>query len=213
MSSSAETEPLDPIDPHEARTTRMDPREDRERDAPDGPACPFCRNAVPEDAVKCGWCGSNIGDIQMCPSCREPVRAGATLCPFCAADLAPPEPEDAALLAEPWVIEASPIGAAITEQLPTALFYPPVLTIDDKEVHVHRRSFLGLRKLDTRLALTRVASVRALQGIFWGGLVIETYGGSSADLAINGLDKEEARETAALLERLVRSSSGRRGKP
>lgn len=150
--------------------------------------------------------------MRLCDSCRESVRAEATLCPFCGSDLAPPEPEIGGLLTEPWVIEASPIGAAITEQLPTALFFPPKLTVTDKEVHVHRRSFFGLRHLDTRLSLTRVASVRALQGVFWGGVIVETYGGSSADLAINGLDKEEARQTAALLDRLVRAYSKRGGK-
>lgn len=137
------------------------------------------------------------------------MREAARLCPYCGADLTPTPPEEAELLAEPWVIYASPIGAAITEGLPTALFFPPMLTVRPGEVHIHRRSFMGLRKMDQKLALTRIASVRALQGVFWGGIVVETYGGSSADLAISGLDKEEARQTAALLERLAHAYAGK----
>ena len=164
-------------------------------------------------ATKCGSCGSNVGDVKICSHCAEAVRAEATTCPFCSADLQPPAPEEEALLEQPWVIYASPFGAAINEQSVTALIYPPVLTITPNEIHIRRRSFLGLRTMDQKISVSRVASVRAVKGIFWGGIVVETYGGASGDLAISGLDNEEARHTAGLLERLAHlntKNSGRR---
>ena len=67
--------------------------------------------------------------------------------------------------------------------------------------------FLGLRTMDQKLQVSRIASVRAIDGVIWGGLVVETYGGSSADLAINGLDKREAKETAKLIEKLTQAQT------
>lgn len=173
------------------------------QETPDGTACPFCRGTLAPEATKCSHCGSNVGDIKTCPRCAEAVRSSALTCPFCSTDLTPPAPEETALLAEPWVVYASPIGAAITEQSPTAIIFPPILTVGAKEIHIRRRSFLGLRTMDQKLAVDRVASVRALSGVIWSAIVIETYGGASGDLAISGLNKEEARETAAIIEGLA----------
>ena len=170
--------------------------------------CPFCRGALAPEATKCSHCGSNVGDIQTCLKCAEPVRASAVICPFCRADLTPATPQILDFLTEPWIIHASPIGAFITEQLPTALFFPPTLTITSEEIHIRRKMFLGLRTMDQKLSVQRIASVRAVDGVFWGALVVETYGGSSADLSINGLDKEEARETATLIERIIHHHAG-----
>lgn len=169
--------------------------------------CPFCRSAVAEGAVKCAACGSNVGDIRICTRCSESVRANAKICPYCQTDLAPESPEATALLKEPWVIEASPIGAAIVEQSVTALLYPPTMTITPTDIHIRRRMFLGLRTMDQKISVSRVASVRVLDGVIWGGIVVETYGGAAGDLAISGLDKEEARQTARLVERIAHVGS------
>lgn len=166
--------------------------------------CPFCLSPAADGASKCAQCGANIGDIRICPSCAEPVRETATICPFCRGDLLPPAYEAArALLTEPWVIESSPLGALLTDQSVTALFFPPTLTITPSEIRIRRRQFLGLRTLDSKISVSRIASVRTLDGVVWGGLVIETYGGAAGDLAIGGLDKDDARQTAALIERLA----------
>ena len=118
--------------------------------ASDG-ACPFCRAPVAEDATKCAHCGSNIGDIRLCPSCAEPVRASATVCPFCRAQLDPQPQASSQFLEEPWSITASPVGAFFSEQSPTALFFPPVLTITNTEINVRRRMLMGMRTLDSKI--------------------------------------------------------------
>jgi hypothetical protein len=167
-------------------------------------SCPFCLSSVSDGATKCPHCAANIGDIRLCPSCAEPVRETATICPFCRGDLLPPAFEEArALLADPWVIESSPLGGLITDQSVTALFYPPIMTITATEIRIRRRQFMGLRTMDSKISVGRIASVRVLDGVVWGGLVIETYGGAAGDLAIGGLDKDEARQTAQLIERIA----------
>ena len=98
------------------------------------------------------------------------------------------------------------MGAMITEPSLTALFFPPVLTVTGAEVRIQKWSFWGLRTYRQSLSTERIASVRFLKGIFWGGIVIETYGGSSADLVITGLRKNEAQDTADLLEKLAAKS-------
>jgi hypothetical protein len=177
--------------------------------APDSPppACPFCLSPAPADAAKCAHCGANIGDIRICPSCAEPVRETATICPFCRGDLLPPAfAEAGALFSEPWVIESSPLGGLITDQSVTALFYPPIMSITPTEIRIRRRMFLGLRTLDSKISVARIASVRTVDGVIWGSLIIETYGGAAGDLSIGGLDKEEARQTATLIERLAQAT-------
>lgn len=139
----------------------------------------------------------------MCTGCAEPVRESATMCPFCGTDLRPPPPEQTELLSEPWVIYASPLGACLADASITALIFPPILTVTPNEIHIRRRMFFGLRTMDQKISVSRVASVRALQGIIWGGIVVETYGGASGDLGISGLNKEEARHTATLLEKMA----------
>lgn len=174
-------------------------------------ACPFCLSPAPAGATKCAHCGANIGDVRLCPGCAEPVREAATVCPFCRGDLMPPANEAArSLLTEPWVIESSPLGALLTDQSVTALFFPPTLTITPTEIRIRRKQFMGLRTLDSKISVSRIASVRTLDGVMWGGLVIETYGGAAGDLGIGGLDKEDARQTATLIERLAEVSPARK---
>jgi hypothetical protein len=175
--------------------------------------CPFCKAQVAPDAVKCPYCASNIGDIRLCPSCAEPVRAAATICPFCRSDLRPARPRELdEMLREPWVVYSSPFGAMLLEQSATALVFPPVLTITPSEIRIRRRFFFGLRTSDQNISVTRVASVRATSGIVWGGIVVETYGGAAGVLSINGLDKQEARDTAMLIEKLAGLKTGDAGR-
>lgn len=140
------------------------------------------------------------------------MRAEAVTCPFCSTDLRPPSFDTSELEAEPWVIVASPLGAAIMDQSFTALLYPPILTVSPGEIHIRRRQFIGLRTLDQKLSVSRIASVRAVDGVIWGALIVETYGGASGDLAIGGLDKDEARRTAALVEQIAHAHAQNRGK-
>ena len=173
-------------------------------------ACPFCRSPIEAEALKCPHCQSVVGEYKVCPDCRESVSAEARVCRYCGHRWAEPpggapdaERQDEDILRQVW---ADNLGAMITEPSITALFFPPVLTITPNEARIRKWSLLGLRAYRQRISTQRIASVRFLKGVFWGGIVIETFGGASGDLVITGLRKSEAQEAAALLEKLAGKS-------
>jgi hypothetical protein len=167
--------------------------------------CPFCRGEVEPEASKCPHCLSRIKEFKICPDCLESVAEEASVCRFCGhrwkmdVDEARSRASRNDVLKQIW---ADNLGAMVTEPSITALFFPPELTITRAEAHLVKWSFMGLRTYRQRISTERIASVRTLRGVFWSGIVIETYGGSSSDLVITGLRKKEAQETAALLEGL-----------
>jgi hypothetical protein len=170
--------------------------------------CPFCQASIHTEALKCPFCHSVVGDYKICPDCRESAPHEAVVCRYCAHRWPGPEedatPEEEAILAHVW---SDSLGAMIVEPSITALFFPPELTVSSSEARIRKWSLMGMRTYRQRITLERVASVRYLKGVFWGGIVIETYGGSSSDLVIGGLRKKEAREVADLLEDLTRQQS------
>lgn len=171
--------------------------------------CPFCRSETPSEASKCSHCLSVIGEYKICPDCVESVSAQAKACKFCGyrwpTAVGAPGGETE-VLSRIW---ANNIGAMINEPSFTALFLPPELTLTRAEAVLVKWSFLGLRTYRQRISTDRIASVRFLQGIFWGGIVIETYGGSSSDLVVTGLPKGDAKEMADLLDGFARKGATR----
>ncbi len=166
--------------------------------------CPFCRGEIQPEANKCPYCQSVVKDFKICPDCAEPVSEDASVCKSCGHRWktqveARSEASRNDTLTQVW---ADNLGAMVTEPSITALFFPPELTITRLEARLVKWSFMGLRTYRQRISTERIASVRTLRGVFWSGIVIETYGGSSSDLVITGLRKKEAQETASLLERL-----------
>lgn len=171
--------------------------------------CPDCQEELPDEARRCRACGRWLRDCKPCPQCAETVLALARLCRFCGYDFVadplgrPRAAELAGLL--PHTLTATPLGGMICESSITALFLPPRLNISEEEIVVTKWSWLGLRSYQQKVALAKVASVRLLSGVIWAGLVVETFGGSIADLAVNGLDKAEARQTVQVLEKIAPS--------
>lgn len=170
--------------------------------------CPHCREVIPAEATKCRYCHSLVRDLKICPQCAETVRESAKVCRFCNYDFeaaaAEKTPEALAAEAElPHTLTATPLGAMVCEKSITALFFPPEITINPSELHIRRWGLLGLRVYDQKISISKIASVRFISGVIWGGIVIETYGGGIPDLLIQGLDKSEARETVQLMEKYV----------
>jgi len=173
--------------------------------------CPDCHETLPDEARRCRACGRWLRDCKQCPQCGETVLEVARICRFCGYDfVADPLrrtiPEEAAE-ALPHVISATPLGGMICESSITALFLPPRMEIRAEEILITKWTWLGLRTHQQKVSLSKVASVRLHSGVIWAGIVVETFGGSIADLAITGLDKADARKTVALLERLTKRPS------
>jgi hypothetical protein len=176
-------------------------------DQPSGPAaCPLCRGEVHPAAIVCEHCGGRLSHFKICPRCAEQVHEDAQLCRFCQYDFdreAERQKLLRALEANPHCLTANPLGVLFTEMSITGLFFPPELEIRGGDVVLRRWSLFGLRRLDQRIPIRRIASARMLTGVIWGGLMIETFGGALSDLVMHGLDREQAAETAALLERIT----------
>lgn len=171
--------------------------------------CPDCHEEMPEEARRCRACGRWLRDDKSCPQCGETVLDVARVCRFCEYDfvadsLRHPRPADL-VDGLPHTLAATPLGGMICESSITALFLPPRMVIGKEEILVTKWTWLGLRTYDQKVSLTRVASVRLLSGVIWAGVVVETFGGSISDLAISGLDKNEAVETVALLEKVTQA--------
>lgn len=166
----------------------------------------MCRGEVNPGAIKCPHCGSLLAHSKVCPRCAETVHEDAQVCRFCQHDF---EKESQRrkmlreLSANPHLLVANPFGVLFSEMSLTGLFFPPELRVRGDEVTLTRWSLLGLRRLDQRISTRKMASVRFLSGVIWGGLMIETFGGAMGDFVLHGIDKAKASETARLLEEII----------
>lgn len=199
-------------DPHPAEAESSPtpgplPHEPEAAPEPSGPTrCPLCRGEVAPDAIRCAHCGDLLRHFKVCPKCAEKVHEEARVCRHCTHDF-DKEKQRRGLVRDlsrnPHKLAANPFGVLFSELSITGLFFPPELTINGDELLLSRWSLLGLRRLDQRIAVRKIASVRYMSGVIWGGIVIETFGGAMGDLVMGGLDKPKANETAQLLEQIV----------
>lgn len=180
----------------------MDPQEQMPTEA----VCPWCLEPARPGAVKCRHCGSLLARAKVCPRCAETVHEDARVCRACGHDFER-EAQRQDLLrrlnARPHHLGASPLGVLLSEFSITGFLFPPDIEINGDEILLRRWTTFGLRRLDQRISTRKIASVRCLTGVFYAGLMIETFGGAQGDLVIHGLDKAKAAETAALLEQIV----------
>jgi len=90
-------------------------------------------------------------------------------------------------------VRATHLGAFFGGNNFTGLFLPPIIRVHAARITVTKWTLLGLRRHTQEIQVSKVASVRYTKGIFWGGLLVETYGGASEDLSEKGLRQEDAR--------------------
>jgi hypothetical protein len=142
-----------------------------------------------------------VADYVHCPSCAEPIAAAATHCPCCARRV--PTAQDARARELRATITARRLGAFLTSGSVTALFRPPRLEVADGRVRVVKWTFFTLRVHHQEIRIDRVASVQYTKGVFWGGLLVETFGGAAEDIDQKGFEQTEAREMAQRLKELI----------
>lgn len=146
----------------------------------------------------CSHCGRRAEDFKLCPVCDEPLSSSAAFCPHCTQRL----PSDVAAAAQALQLEvrATHLGAFLAGGSFTGLFLPPIIRVSQGRVMMTKWSLLGLRRHNQEIQVSRVASVRYTKGVIWGGLLVETFGGASQDLAEKGFRQDDARTMAAELK-------------
>jgi hypothetical protein len=198
---AATSAPIDPPLPSPAEPHALPP------EPAGGPTrCPMCLGEISPGAIRCRHCGDLVAHFKICPRCAEKVHEDARICHLCAHDFELAERRRGLvrdLHRHPHRLVANPFGVLFSEMSLTGLFFPPELEIHGDEVVLTRWSLLGLRRLDQRISTKKIASVRSLSGVIWGGLMVETFGGAMGDLAMGGLDKTKASETARMLEQII----------
>jgi len=163
--------------------------------------CPHCGGDSASGAAYCRCCGRRIAEFITCRACREPIAKDATRCPFCTQPV--PTEKDLAARALQLSVRATSLGAFFTGGGLTGLLFPPIISVSEGRIRVTKWGFLGLRTHHQEIQVSRVASVRYTKGIIWGGLLVETFGGATEDLAERGLRQEDARDMAERLKAVL----------
>jgi len=163
--------------------------------------CPHCGEEIPSGPAYCRACGRRTKDYRLCPGCNEPVAERALFCPYCTQRI--PTERDQAAQELHIEFRATHLGAFFSTGSLTALFLPPFIDVSGGRVHVRKWTLLGLRRHHQEIQVSRVASVRYTKGVFWGGLLVETFGGSTEDISERGLRQEDARQMAEQLKSVL----------
>ena len=164
--------------------------------------CPHCGGQQQGEFKYCSHCARRVADFKHCPECNEPVSSQAQRCPHCTQQL----PHERALAAQALDLEvrATRLGALFTSGSITGVLFPPVIRASNGRITVTKWTLLGLRTHHQEIQVSRVASVRYTKGVFWGALLVETFGGASEDLKEAGLALEDARTMAENLKACLR---------
>ena len=152
--------------------------------------CPHCGGSLISDFKYCPNCARRALDFQLCPKCEEPLSNSASSCPHCQYRI--PTGKEAAANALDLTIRATHLGAFLAGGSFTGLFLPPIIRVSHGRITVTKWSFLGLRRHNLEIQVSRVASVRYTKGVIWGGLLVETFGGATQDMTEKGLRQDDA---------------------
>jgi len=140
--------------------------------------CPHCLNDIHPLATICGHCNRIAKDHTTCPFCNEPISVKASHCPYCTNKI--PNNSELAIRSIESSIQATRWGMFFGGSI-TGIFFPSTLRITNGKIILKKWQFLGLRFTVQEIQVSRVASVEYKKGIFWGGIVIESFAGEGLD--------------------------------
>ena len=162
--------------------------------------CPHCGGQLNPDVSYCPHCARRARDYKLCPTCQEPVSTSANSCPHCASRV--PTEQDRAAQEIHLEFRASRLGALFGGSF-TGVLLPPFISVSEGRVRVMKWSLFGLRRHHQEIQVIRIASVRYTKGVFWGEILVETFGGSAEDIFEKGLRQKDAYEFAEKLKSVL----------
>ena len=166
-----------------------------------GNRCPHCGESLVEDCKYCKSCGRIAVDYVFCEKCREPMPRDAVACSHCS--FTRKSAKDKAAETLEMEVRATHLGALFGGGSITGVFLPPIIRVHGGRITVTKWSLLGLRRHVQEIQVSRVASVRYTKGVFWGGLLVETFGGAAEDLSEKGLRQEDAKSMTDQLKSVL----------
>lgn len=154
--------------------------------------CSECGSDIPRPAHVCCYCTSRIEGIQ-CPACASYCPNEARLCRCCGSTL---QTQASELDIEEETFAASTAGCLLLR----FSLLPQTATFNKNGITVRTPAFFGLTRSTEDIPPEKVAGFQHREGLVWDAITIETRGQSNAMLL--ALDKEQAKEMAALLRRI-----------
>lgn len=82
-------------------------------------------------------------------------------------------------------------------------FFPKALIIKGNEVIIEQLKWFGLRRVEERIPLSRIASVRTERGMLTTTIFLETAGGAAWDLQIGAVPTPQADEAVKLIRKAI----------
>ncbi|WP_027339922.1 hypothetical protein [Halonatronum saccharophilum] len=87
----------------------------------------------------------------------------------------------------------------------TSTLIPDTLSIQDNKVIVEKKTWLGLKNQQKRVTKDQLASVRINNGFFYSTIYLETTGGATEDISVDGIPKRKAKKAVIAIEDMLES--------
>jgi len=154
--------------------------------------CDYCKNEIPDSAVKCGHCSEYTAG-ETCGECLATMPKGARVCRFCGNRIKSRE--------KPTTHISLDMRAKI---LPTLLFrfrlLPHEIVADDEKIVVRTPGLFRLWENADEIPWNKVAGFAYRNGIIWDKVEIETRGQKPS--VVIGIGKRDGSELRAILQNL-----------
>lgn len=170
------------------------------------PGCPHCGSELVSGRSYCGRCGRRAVDFDHCSECDEPLSMHAKYCPHCGQRVrrfrrtreseAPPLDLH---------VRAKRLGAFLGSGSIAALLRPPVIHATAERVMIQHSNWLGLGRDLLQVEVDQITSIRSVDGVFGGELVLEIEDRPPGEeIIVRGFRRADARNVAFQVESLLR---------
>lgn len=154
--------------------------------------CDYCRNEMPDKAVKCGHCLEYVQG-ETCPDCLATAPKGARVCRFCGNRLTSRD------------MLTADIALDLRAKVLPALFFrgrllPHEIVADNEKIVIKTPGLFRLWENADEIPWNKVAGFAYRNGIIWDNVQIETRGQKPS--VVIGIGKRDGSKLRAILQDL-----------